>query len=266
MNTRWFLRTTFFIFAKDRGIGNLGYMNYKKVGIYAILGILFFLPVTFLLFLYPATHNYTPLDIVNEDVHDLNGFFSDAEDKVVLKDHITVLSFLGAKPMERLTATSNLKELVYDKFKGFKKFQVVLVVPEGKQNEAEQLRKEISLYEDLRFLHLVYGAPEEIMKVFNSLKHSEPLDANYATDNVFVIDKDLNQRGRIDDRSDNDIEKNAQVYGLNAYNSIEVATIKNKMSEDLRILFTEYRQKRKGEFNSDTRRADDLKGNYETEN
>lgn len=32
------------------------------------------------------------------------------------------------------------------------------------------------------------------------------------------------------------------------------------MSDDLRILFTEYRQKRKGEFNSDTRRADDLIG------
>ena len=32
------------------------------------------------------------------------------------------------------------------------------------------------------------------------------------------------------------------------------------MSDDLRIVFTEYRQKRKGEFNSDIRRAGDLKG------
>jgi len=31
----------------------------------------------------------------------------------------------------------------------------------------------------------------------------------------------------------------------------------------MRILFTEYRQKRKGEFNSDTRRASDLKNSNE---
>lgn len=234
-------------------------MNYKKVGIYAILGILFFLPVTFLLFLYPATHNYTPLDIVNENVSDITGFTSNTDTPVALKDHITVLSFVGSKPMERLTAASNLKELVYDKFKGFKKFQVVLIAAIGSEADAEQLRKEISLYEDLRFLHVIYGTPTQIDVVFNSLKFDAGLNDNYATDAVFIIDKDLNQRGRIDDRTDNDIEKKSKIYGLSAYDCIEVATIKNKMSEDLRILFTEYRQKRKGEFNSDTRRASDLK-------
>ena len=42
-----------------------------------------FLPVTFLLFLYPATHNYTPLDIVNDSVLDLNAFKSTSEEKTV---------------------------------------------------------------------------------------------------------------------------------------------------------------------------------------
>jgi hypothetical protein len=48
---------------------------------------------------------------------------------------------------------------------------------------------------------------------------------------------------------------------LSSYNCIEVAEIKNKMSEDLRILFTEYRQKRKGNFDSSSRRAQDLNTN-----
>ncbi len=73
-------------------------MDYKKVARYVVLGILFFLPVTFLLFLYPATHNYTPLDIVNESVLDLNGFTSDSNQDIVLNDHITVLGFLGNHP------------------------------------------------------------------------------------------------------------------------------------------------------------------------
>jgi len=233
-------------------------VNFKKVKRYSVLGILFFLPVTFLLFLYPATHNYTPLDIVNEDVLDLDQFTSDSNEIILLKDHITVLGFLGKKPLENVIAASNLKELVYDKFKGFKKFQTVLIVPEGTQNDVAKLKQEIISYEDLRFWHFLYGEPSTIERLYNSLKSGGKLNADLATNAVFIIDKDLNQRGRIDDRTDNDIEKNRAVYGLSSYDCIEVAEIKNKMSEDIRILFTEYRQKRKGNFDSTTRRANDI--------
>ncbi|WP_157207035.1 hypothetical protein [Mariniflexile maritimum] len=235
-------------------------MDYKKVGRYFVLAILFFLPVTFLLLLYPATHNYKPLDIVGESVLDLDGFTSDTGDKISLKDHITVLAFFGSQPLDNLTQASNLKELVYDKFKGFKNFQIVLVMPNGTQEAAETLKKEINAYEDMRFWHIVFSKPEAIKNVYNSLKNEMPLDANLATNNIVIIDKDLNQRGRLDDRSDNEKAKNRPVYGLNAYDCIEVAEIKNKMCDDVRILLTEYRQKRKGEFNSEIRRANDLKG------
>jgi hypothetical protein len=233
-------------------------MNYKKAGRYVVLGILFFLPVTFLLFLYPATHNYTPLDIVNQSVLELNKFKSESEEQIILKDHITVLGFLGTQPMENVIAASNLKELVYDKFKGFKKFQMVIVMPIGTEDAAQKLKSEINTYEDLRFWHFVFGEPEAIKRVFFSLKSKTDLNENLATNDVFVVDKDLNQRGRLDDRTENEIEKNKPEYILGSYDCIEVAEIKNKMSDDLRILFTEYRQKRKGEFNSDTRRANDL--------
>lgn len=234
-------------------------MDYKKVSRYVVLGILFFLPVTFLLFLYPATHNYTPLDIVNEQVLDLQSFTSDSEEPIVLKDHITVLGFFGNEPIKSNTVALNLKELVYDKFKGFKRFQIVIVMPKGTEEDVKELRSEISAYEDLRFWHFVFGTPNAIQNVYNSLKSKTLLNSNLSSNDVFVIDKDLNQRGRLDDRTDNELEKKKSVYGLNSYDCIEVAEIKNKMSDDLRILFTEYRQKRKGEFNSDTRRANDLK-------
>ena len=234
-------------------------MDYKKVSRYVVLGVLFFLPVTFLLFLYPATHNYTPLDIVNESVLDLQQFSSDSKEQILLKDHITVLGFFGNNPLDKTITASNLKELVYDKFKGFKRFQIVIVMPRGTEDTVEKLKKEINSYEDLRFWHFIFGEPSHIQKVFFSLKSKTNLSKNLDTDHVFIIDKDLNQRGRLDDRTDNELEKNKPVYGLDSYNCIEVAEIKNKMSEDMRILFTEYRQKRKGEFNSDTRRASDLK-------
>ena len=234
-------------------------MDYKKVSRYVVLGILFFLPVTFLLFLYPATHNYTPLDIVNESVLDLQQFSSDSEEQVLLKDHITILGFFGNNPLDKAITASNLKELVYDKFKGFKRFQIVIVMPKGTEDAVEKLKAEISSYEDIRFWHFIFGEPSNIQKVFFRLKSKTNLSENLDTDYVFIIDKDLNQRGRLDDRTDNEIEKKKPVYGLDSYNCIEVAEIKNKMSEDVRILFTEYRQKRKGEFNSEARRASDLK-------
>lgn len=234
-------------------------MDYKKISRYVVLGILFFLPVTFLLFLYPATHNYTPLEIVNDKVLDIDNFKPLDQSEIILKDHITILGFVGKDPKTQTTAVSNLKELVYDKFKGFKKFQIVMVAPYGVETQVKSLLSEVSSYEDLKFWHFVFGTDKEIDRLFYSLRSVNGLESNLNSDLVFIVDKDLNQRGRLDDRSDKEIEKDSKVYGLFGYNCIEVAEIKNKMSDDLRILFTEYRQKRKGEFNSDTRRADDLK-------
>lgn len=216
------------------------------------------------MFLYPATHNYTPLDIVNKSVIDIDGFTSEDEESILLKNHITVLGFLGISPMDNAVEVSNLKELVYDKFKGFKKFQIVLVVPNGTEQSVEKLKEEVFTYEDLKFWHFVYGSPEQIQNVYASLKTEEALGSRLETNKIFIIDKDLYQRGRFDDREDREKEKKNPVYGLYAYNCIEVAEIKNKMSDDLRILFTEYRQKRKGEFDdSSSRRENDLKNTNE---
>ncbi|WP_223034724.1 hypothetical protein [Hanstruepera marina] len=230
-------------------------MNKKLIKRNVILGVLFLLPVMFVLILSLSKDNYNTLDIVKENVVEL----PKNNANVQLEGHITVLAFLGKKPLDKVISASNLKELVYDKFKGFKKFQIVAVATSDAQKDAEELYKEIATYEDLRFWHFVYANEDEILKTFKGLKADFELDSNLSTDNVFIIDTDLNQRGRIDDRTDNEKAKDKPVYGLNSYDCIEVAVIKNKMgSEDLRVLFTEYRQKRKGNFDSTSRRANDL--------
>ncbi len=230
-------------------------MANSSVKKYLILGVLFLLPVTFLLFLYPSTHNYTALEIIDQTIQDL----PDNTHQVQLKDHITVLGFFGKQPLDKVIAASNLKELVYDKFKGFKKFQIVILVPNNVKKDVDALAQEIRNGDEFKYWKFVYLEDIEIQEVFSSLKIPLALDHNLASDYVYVIDKDLAQRGRIDDREDNEKEKNKPIYGLSAYNCIEVAEIKNKMSDDLRILFTEYRQKRKGNFDSSSRRASDIK-------
>lgn len=239
-------------------------MNFKDLKNRIILGILFLLPVIFLLFLYPSTNNYNPLDIVNTDVLELSNFKSNSNDEIKLDGNLTVLGFLGKYPDEKALPALNLKEVIYDKFKGFKKFQVVIVVPVGSENQVKLLEKELYQFDELNYWHFAYGDDDEILDIFKSLKSSVELNENFETDHVFIIDKERNQRGRLDDRENKEKQKNMSPYPLYSYNCIEVSELKNKMaSEDMRVLFTEYRQKRKGDFNTDSRREQDLKGNNE---
>ena len=230
-------------------------MNIKLVKRYSVLVILFFLPVAFLLMLYPAKHNYMALDVVKEDVQEIK-----AISEYELQNHITVLAFFGKQPLEKATAASNLKQLIYDKFKGFKKFQIIAFVsPEGKA-DLPALKKEIESHEDLKYWHFVFLEDEKTLQLYDGLKSYKPLDGNLSTSSVFIVDGDLSQRGRLDDRTEREVEKNVALYDLTSYDCIEVAILKNKMSEDMRVLFTEYRDKRKGNYDSSTRRANELKG------
>lgn len=225
-----------------------------------ILGILFFLPVIFLLFLYPSKHNYNTLDIVDDSVIELNNF---SDNDVKLEGNITILNFVGSEPLLKSTAALNLKELIYDKFLGFKRFQVVTIATNEGDTELQELRKQLLDYDALKYWKFITATPNQIQEVYNSLKSRQNLDSNFATNQVFIIDTEVMQRGRLDDRTDAEMAKQSEIYGLSSYNCIEVAEIKNKMSEDLRILFTEYRQKRKGNFDSSSRRSQDLKNNEE---
>jgi len=231
---------------------------YRK---WIILGILFLLPVIFLLFLYPSTHNYNTLDIVNEDIKEIDFLNFIDESKTTLEENITILNFLGNKPLENITGAMNLKELVYDKFKGFKKFQIISISHTNSENSLKNVKKELIKSDDLKYWFFATASDEKIKEIYNSLRSSSQLDSSNYTSQVFIVDKQRNQRGRIDDRNDDEIENNINLFGLYSYNSVIVSAIKKKMNDDIRILFTEYRQKRKGNFNSNIRRISNLDAN-----
>ncbi|WP_034061177.1 hypothetical protein [Lacinutrix jangbogonensis] len=234
-------------------------MSKKAIKKYVILVILFFLPVVFLLMLYPATNNYNILDVVKEEVLDISNLSSVTNSDILLKDHITVLGFLGSDPESRIVEASNLKELVYNKFKGFKKFQIVMVVTKDSQDKTSRLIQELNKYSEHKYWHFVYASDSDINKLFNSLRTSLQLDNTRSTNGVFVIDKELNQRGRLDDRTKKEIEKGVKIYPLTAYNCSEVSIIKNKLAaEDVRVLLEEYRKSGRNKIDSSNRRAKDL--------
>ena len=200
------------------------------------------------------------MDIIKKDIPELSNFVTKNGTPIQLDNHLTVLGFLGQTPMDDAILALNLKELVYDKFRGFKRFQIVILVPESAKNQVELLEKELNQYEFLEYWKFGFGTDAEVIAAYQALKISTVLDSKLNTSDVFIIDKERHQRGRLDDRDKNQITNKAPIYGLSSYDCLEVTVLKNKMSEDMRILFTEYRQKRKGNFNSTSRRADDLKG------
>ncbi|WP_452221084.1 hypothetical protein [Lacinutrix salivirga] len=236
-------------------------MKNKDIKKYIVLSILFVLPVVFLIMLYPAKHNYNTLEVVKENVLDFENLNSNTNSQITLKNHLSVVAFFGNNPEENIIPASNLKEMVYDKFKGFKKFQLLVVTPLEAKEEAKRLKQELAKYSELKYWHFVYLNANDIKRLHNSFSTREDLDANFATHQVYIIDKELNQRGRLDDRTKMEIEAGMLAYPLVAYNCNKVAILKNKMSDDMRVLFQEVREKRKGNFDSNSRRANDLKNN-----
>tara|TARA_B110000967_G_scaffold165248_1_gene172867 strand:+ start:271 stop:990 length:720 start_codon:yes stop_codon:yes gene_type:complete len=236
-------------------------MNITKLKKPVVLTILFFLPVLFLLFLYPSKHNYKTLDIIKTGIPELSNFVTKNGSPIQLDNQLTVLGFLGETPFDDAFLALNLKELVYDKFRGFKRFQIVILVPESAKKQVELLEKELNQYEFLEYWKFGFGTKSDVLAAYQSLKISTVLDSGLKSSDVFIIDKERNQRGRLDDREKNEIAAKTPAYGMSSYDCLEISVLKNKMSVDMRILFTEYRQKRKGNFNSTSRRADDLKGN-----
>ena len=235
-------------------------MNNKFYRKWIVLGILFLLPVIFLLFLYPSTNNYNTLDIVQEDIYELDSLNFVDNNSTTLENNITILNFLGDEPENKLTSVLNLKELVYDKFKGFKKFQIITISSRESEVALKNVKKKIIQSDELKYWFFASTNLKNYINIFESLRSKNGLDSSNYSSHIFIIDKQKNQRGRIDDRDEDEKKKDSKMIGLYSYNSILVSEIKKKMNDDIRILFTEYRQKRKGNFNSNIRRLDNLDG------
>ncbi|MFT7628577.1 MAG: hypothetical protein ACI9OS_002239, partial [Ulvibacter sp.] len=126
----------------------------------------------------------------------------------------------------------NLAHKIYKKNRGFQDFQLIIVLPEGLQDDSEELKSELSQIANTEQWKFVFGPSEAIDNVFNSLGSNYSLDTNLATSYVFIIDKDGNLRGRDDD------ENEGELYGFNAS---DIAEINNKMHDDIKVLLAEYR-------------------------
>lgn len=197
-----------------------------------ILSILFFGPLIFYLFLLTGTNNFAKLPVLTKNVSDIKNLNSDSI--ITLENHITILCFLGDDLLQHKTNSLNLNEKIYKHFYGFKDFQFVVVLPKGAEEEAKQLKKELGVTTNVDKWFFVFGTKEQVNNVFISLKTADALDDHMYTPYAFIVDREMNLRGR---NEDND-QPDGFLYG---YNAESVATVHQEMVDDVKVVMAEYR-------------------------
>ena len=159
-----------------------------------VLFLLFIFPLIAFLLLSTGINRFNKLPIVNNNVVDIS--IIDATE--TLQNKVSVICFLGDDLNKIKGGLFNLNEKVYKKFIEHKKFQIIAIVPEGKEKEAQILKEEICAFTDMGKWKFLTGSKEQINTFYSSFKNNSKL-SNLYTNDAFLIDKKGRLRGRTDD-------------------------------------------------------------------
>ena len=188
----------------------------------SVLFVLFILPIVAYLFFASGVNSFISLPTLTKNIPDVSNWKSIDGTPVTLTNKITILGFIGTDVAMHRGSVFNLYETIYDKYKDFKDFQVVMILPEGTQSEVQKL-----LNNDLTKL-----GPNDFYK---KLQLVGKLDSTLSTPNVFIIDKKRNLRGR------KGADKKGEPEYKEGYDTVLVSDLYNKMMDDMKIIIYEYR-------------------------
>jgi hypothetical protein len=163
-----------------------------------VLISLFALPIVIYLIFSTASHNSLFLPTLSKNNSELPKNWTSLDtSKIALKGKITVLGFVGNNVIENRGNFFNLNQKIYNKYKGFTDFQMVMVTPKGNEAKAKQIIDELApITGEMNGWKFVFAAPEEIQSFYVSYKLAGTLDENFGTPAVIIVDKELNHRGR----------------------------------------------------------------------
>jgi hypothetical protein len=201
-----------------------------------VLFILFVLPIVAYLFFASGVNSFITLPTITPTIPNVDAQWKSLNgEKVTLEQKITILGFAGQDILANSGNFFTLNQKIYNKYRAFKDFQMVFVAPEGTEDQAQRLLKELGKISDVSGYHFVFAKPEAIQAYYAQLKLLGKLDAKSGTPNVYIIDKKRNLRGR----------KGKSVQGepeyKEGYNTTSAADLHNDMMDDVKIILAEYR-------------------------
>jgi hypothetical protein len=181
------------------------------------------------LFLASGKVNFNKLPTITEKVSNLKG-------ALPFRNKVSVVSVLGENPsIETYQNTLNLYQVIYKSTEKYKNFQVVTIVPESAKETIEALKVELVKVGGVDLLKWKFLILEEdkIQLMLSSFGiPSIQYIAKQGLQDVFIIDEDLNLRGRTDD-------EDSESGLLFSYDTGSVSILKNKLREDLKVIFYE---------------------------
>lgn len=214
-----------------------------------VLIILFILPILTYLIFASAKHNAMFLPVLSEKNKEIpQEWKSLSGEKIVLKDKITVLGYTGSNIAEFKARMFNLNQKIYNKYFGFKDFQIVMIAPIGTEEAIKANLNELNrITEDMKGWKFVFASPDQIAEYYKTFNLVSDLDENFGNPSVIILDKNCNHRGR---KGKN--KKGEDEY-RESYNTISAADLHNEMTDDVKIILREYRlalkkNNRKDEF------------------
>lgn len=201
-----------------------------------VLFILFILPIVAYLFFASGVNSFITLPTITPTIPNVDSQWESLNgEKVTLDKKITILGFAGQDILANSGNFFTLNQKIYNKYRAFKDFQMVFIAPEGTQDQAQRLLKELSKISDVSGYHFVFAKSEAIQTYYSSLKLVGKLDAKSGTPNVYIIDKKRNLRGR-----KGKSEQGKPEY-KEGYNTTSAADLHNDMMDDVKIILAEYR-------------------------
>ena len=200
---------------------------------YLILGFLFFFPIFVYVFLSTGINNFAKLPVLTLTVMDIENIEGNTAN-VSFKNKISIVAFWGGDVNSKKSEALNLNQKIYKRFNEFQDFQFVLLHNKNDNQAIEDLKSELvsGVGTDLKNWNFIPTTQSNIKMIFESFKTNIELDQSFSTPYVFIVDRDLNLRGRDDD------EDIGVLYG---FDSQSVAEINNKMVDDVKIILAEYR-------------------------
>ena len=204
----------------------------KKVLLFLAL---FIMPIVAYLFFASGVNSFIKLPIVTPTVSEIPQWKSLSGNTVQLKNKITILGFTGTDIESVKGNIANLAHKIYSKNRDFVDFQVVYVAPNGTE---ESIQKEIDVLKrdiDFSTWEFVFADNESIKNYYDQLQLVGNLDSKFGTPSVYILDKELNLRGR---KGKN--KKGEEEY-REGYNTISAADLHNEMADDVKVILAEYR-------------------------
>ena len=200
-----------------------------------VLIVLFILPIVAYLFFASGVNSFSKLPVITTNVSELGELKSSNDKSVKLASKITILGFSGTDVYEKRGGYFNLSQKIYNRYREFKDFQVVILVPIGAEKQVEVVLNKLKAVSNMSNWHFVFATPQEIEAVYKSMKLQNPVDVSKGSNTVYIIDKELSLRGR---KGKNN--KNEEEY-REGYNTPMVSELHNEMTDDVRIILAEYR-------------------------